>query len=141
MLHELLLSCIGFTGDIIVEVHGTYKVAECVDLLTQAEREQANRVAALGWFYITLLRYTEANSIRWSEDASRFQLYKAALCLGISDLLEEYCADIAELESRVVSEGPFPISYFIPHLQKVVDFNLFSIRNCFRSSCNCIFLP
>jgi hypothetical protein len=119
MLHELLLSCLGFTGDIIIESHGTYKVADGFELLTQAEREQANRIASLGWLYITLLRYSQAHSIRWNEDSSKFQLYKAALCLGLSDLLEEYCADISELESRIVAEGPFPISYFIPYMQKV----------------------
>ena len=117
MLHELLLSCLGFTGDIIVEAHGTFKVSLSFELLSQAEREQTDKIAALGWFYSALLKYTETNSLRI--DGPRFQLYKLSLCAGVADFREEYAKDISELELRVISEGPLPLSFLVPYLQKV----------------------
>ncbi len=38
MLHELLLSLLGFTGDIIQRIDGAFKVSSNVDLFSDAER-------------------------------------------------------------------------------------------------------
>ena len=121
MLHELLLACLGFPGDIIVESLGTYKVRDNFELMTTAEIEQVNKVAPLGWFCSTLSSYANMHiTRRWNEDRKDIQLYKSALCTGILDLLDEYTVDIANFECRLASlSGPTSLSYLTTYLQKV----------------------
>jgi hypothetical protein len=56
-------------------------------------------------------------------------LYRRAFYLAVSDLLEEYAKDVALLEDKLVKEGPFPLSYSISHLQKVI---VLTFLNFFR---------
>ena len=52
MLHEILLALIGHTGSIIVENEDqSFTVSNKIDFLTEAEREQINRIIILGVFY------------------------------------------------------------------------------------------
>jgi hypothetical protein len=55
MLHEIFLSLLGFTGDIIIEDSETYLVSSSFDLFTSAERQQINRIVPLG---IYIFAYT-----------------------------------------------------------------------------------
>ena len=141
MLHELLLGCLGFTGDIISEYHGTFKVKEGFDLLTEAEREQSNKIASLGWFYTYLSKYIDAKSLNWDSNKSS-QLYQASFSVGLNDYLEEYTQDLSNLELLIINEGPIPLSYIITNLQKVNYIFIFLFQNSltFFPSFFCSFL-
>ena len=135
MIHELLLCLLGFTGDILVEAedHSTFLVKPGFDLLTPSERDQLNRIAPLGWYfavlgalplltessrryYKRLEEYVTKHDVTWGS-LRDIQRYKAALCLGLNDLIEEYTLTVAALEDRVISEGPVPLSFILQHFQ------------------------
>eukprot|EP01041_Mallomonas_annulata_P006225 gene6225-12613_t len=121
MLQEILLSLLGFAGDIIIDVGYTFMVADDFELLIAAEREQINRIVQLGWYYTALTRFIEEHEVQW--DVQRcspdgFQVYKAAMALAIGDLLSEYTEDITRLEQQIIAEGPIPISYLNQFMQK-----------------------
>lgn len=119
MLHELLFSLLGFTGDIIIEEGGAYKVKDGFDLLREGERDQINRIAPLGWYYTNLGSIVQRYDVSWSPTA-RPEAYMTGLVQGVSDLLQEYVADVSYLEQLILSEGPIPLSQILQHLQKVL---------------------
>lgn len=120
MLHEIFLSLLGFTGDIIIESQDTFLVSTSFDLLTSAERQQINRIVPLGWFYSNLSSFVVFYEVKWGVRLGDpdSQFYRTAMSQGIAELLSEYTADIAYLEQLVLSEGPIPLSHVLHHLQK-----------------------
>lgn len=68
-------------------------------------------------YYKKCSEYSESNDIQWGS-ASSVQAYKAAMCLGLNDFLDEYTSTIAALEAKVVAEGPLPLSYLVQHFQQ-----------------------
>jgi phosphoribosyl-ATP pyrophosphohydrolase len=42
----------------------------------------------------------------------------ASVAQAVSDLLEEYVADLSFLEQLVLCDGPIPLSQVLQHLQK-----------------------
>lgn len=120
MLHDILLSLIGLTGDVIVEMNDTFKVIANFDLLSQGEIKIIDRIVPLGWFYSRLLHFVERKAIRWGSSGDRegFQLYLAAFGSGLEDFLHEYVADVAALEHQILKEGPIPLSFIVHALQK-----------------------
>ncbi len=94
-------------------------VKDGFDLLTAGERDQINQLAPLGWYYLRLQAYADEFAIQWASASSDgCQMYRAALAQGVSDLLEEYRADIVFLEQIVLKEGPVPLSVVLLHVQK-----------------------
>jgi hypothetical protein len=65
MLHEIFLSLLGFTGDIIVEGEDTYQVSSTFDLFTAAEKQQINRLVPLGWYYASLSSFVVFYEVKW----------------------------------------------------------------------------
>jgi hypothetical protein len=121
MLHELFLGLLGFTGDILVwSANGnSMHVKDGFDLLTSGERDQINKLAPLGWYYVKLQEFVDEYSLQWgSKRNSGRLLYRAALSQGVADLLEEYTADVVYLEQIVLKDGPVPLSQVLLHLQK-----------------------
>lgn len=120
MLHEIFLSLLGFTGDIIIEDEGTYQVCKSFDLLTTAERQQVNRIVPLGWYYASLSSFVVFYEVKWGVKMGDpdSQFYRTAMSQGIADVLAEYANDIAYLEQLVLAEGPVPLSHVLHHLQK-----------------------
>ena len=118
MLHELFFALLGFIGDIIVEKDGTFGVKDGFDLLREGEREQVNRLAPLGWYYVYLRDKVAQNDLGWSTSA-KSKVYMISLVQGVSDLLQEYVGDISYLEQLVLTDGPIPLSQVLQHLQKV----------------------
>ena len=121
MLHELLMACLGYPGDIIIETYGTFKVRENFELLSQAEIEQINKIVPLGWFCNRLSSYADSYVLRCVDGfRSDTQVYNSALCTGIIDLIDEYTRDIAYFESQINStETLTSLSHLISYLQKV----------------------
>ena len=120
MLHEVFLSLLGFTGDIIVEGENTYHVSASFDLFTAAEKQQINRIVPLGWYYASLSSFVVLYEVKWGVKVGDpdSQFYRTAMSQGIADLLSEYADDIAYLEQLVLAEGPVPLSHVLHHLQK-----------------------
>jgi hypothetical protein len=120
MLHELLFALLGFVGSIIVEVDDCYKVKDGYDLLNEAERDQINRVAPLGWYYVQLGALVKKYDISWGKiSLNGTAVYRSAAMQGVSDLLQEYVADVSYLDKLILSDGPIPVSQVLQHLQKV----------------------
>ena len=120
MLHDVLLSLLGFPGDVIVESEYTFKVADGFDLVNLSEKELLNRIVPLGWYYLYLSSFVERYEVQWgdSHGDGSFQSYLAACAAGIADLLAEYVRDISLLEQKILTEGPVPLSYIATILQK-----------------------
>ena len=120
MLHEIFLSLLGFTGDIIIENNETYLVNTSFDLFTTAETQQINRIVPLGWYYSNLSSYVAFYEVKWGVRLGDpdSQFYRTAMSQGIADLLNEYTSDIAYLEQLVLADGPVPLSHVLHHLQK-----------------------
>lgn len=118
MLHELLFSLLGFTGDIIVDDGVTFRVKDGFDLLRESERDLVNRIAPLGWYYVKFGGIIERNDIGWGQQ-SLPRVYMMSVAQGMSDLLTEYVADVSFLEQLVLSDGPMPLNQVLQHLHKV----------------------
>lgn len=118
MLHEIFLSLVGFTGNLIAESPDCFSVKDGVDILTIAEKEQINTIVILGWYYNKICAFVKMYELQWGS-VSNFQAYKHALCLGLSDLVREYVDDISFLEQLASHEGPIPLSHVNHHVQKV----------------------
>jgi hypothetical protein len=116
------MGLLGFPGDILILDGNTMRVRDGFDLLTLAEREQINRIAPLGWYFLKLSAFVDKYEMKWGGRARGkvFQAYRTAMSLGVSDLLSEYASDVAFLEQLVLAEGPVPLSQILLHMQKYI---------------------
>lgn len=121
MLNELFFSLVGFTGDVIIETDETFKVKDGFDLLREAEKDQLNKIAPLGWYYVNFDKIVQKYDLSWNKDnhGNTFHIYHVGMVQGVADLLEEYIEDVSYLEKLVLTEGPIPLSQVLQHLQKV----------------------
>lgn len=119
MLHELLFALLGFVGDIIIEKNDTFCIKDGFDLLREGERDQVNRLAPLGWYYVNLGNKVAQHDIGWSKSVQA-KAYMTSMVQGVSDLLQEYVADVSYLEQLILADGPVPLSQVLQHLQKVL---------------------
>ena len=123
MLHDLLFALLGFTGDIIVLAPDpiyqlpTFRVKDGYAKLSDAEIEQMNQIAPLGWFYKQFQEYIQQYDMSWSNANSSLSLYKMALSAALQDLSQEYNEEIAELEEMVNREEHLPLTTFIIQLK------------------------
>eukprot|EP01032_Pedospumella_encystans_P010136 gene10136-11874_t len=117
MLHELLFALLGFVGDIIIEKNDTFCIKDGFDLLREGERDQVNRLAPLGWYYVNLGNKVAQHDIGWSKSVQA-KAYMTSMVQGVSDLLQEYVADVSYLEQLILADGPVPLSQVLQHLQK-----------------------
>lgn len=128
MLHELLFSLLGFTGDVIIDDGATFRVKDGFDLLRESEKDLVNRISPLGWYYVHLSDAVQRYDMNWT-NVTRKRVYMAAAVQGIADLLAEYVADVAYMEQLVLTDGPMPLSQVQQHMQKV----LLLLPCCFSS--------
>ena len=61
MLHELLLSLIGKTGQIVIEETGCFKINPCVDFISEPEKDILNKICTLGYYYSKIDNFLEEN--------------------------------------------------------------------------------
>lgn len=119
MLHELLFALLGFVGDIIVERDGTFCVKDGFDFFREGERDQVNRLAPLGWYYVNLGHKVAQNDLGWASSVNS-KAYMVSMVQGVADLLQEYVGDVSYLEQLIIADGPIPLSQILQHLQKVL---------------------
>lgn len=155
MLHDIIYALLGFTGEVVVSSRygaaeedlflsgqsvqsswleesqkmDVFQVQDGYPFLTEAEREQINRIVPLGWFYNRLQGYVESYDMSWTKPAFDQEVYKMALAAAIQDLLQEYVSDIARLEELINQESTLPLSHFLQHVQKVSLFFFSSAGN------------
>jgi len=61
MLHELLLSLIGQTGQIIIPGDGCFKIDPYIDFISDPEKDILNKICALGYHYSKIEKFLEEN--------------------------------------------------------------------------------
>ena len=68
MLRDLLLGLLGFPGDILILDDESLRVRHDFDMLTIGERDQVNKMAPMGWFYLKLRNFVRDRTIKWEND-------------------------------------------------------------------------
>ena len=106
------------------------KVRNDFEMLTIGERDQVNKLAPLGWYYLKLKAYARDCGVGWYNSSiskctesigpDPFRYTAASMCKGVEYLLLEYADDITYLDLLVENEGPLPLSQIIGHLQKYI---------------------
>lgn len=135
VVQELLLSILGFPGDIIVcdtsveydigtndaDIFrvGMFHVRDGCTAVTEAERDQINRLAPLGTYYVCFNRYCQRYFIQWKHIDQRSELHRLAVAGALQDVLNEYVDDVADLEVDYCSDTTLPLSAFVQRMQKV----------------------
>jgi len=61
MLHELLLSLIGKTGQIVIQEDGSFKIDEHIDFISEPEKNILNKICTLGYHYSRIDKFLEEN--------------------------------------------------------------------------------
>nr|XP_043621014.1 gamma-tubulin complex component 4 homolog [Erigeron canadensis] len=133
MLHELLLSLLGFTGDLIIDDQQhrlsaagdnfisdqcTFKLASDISFLQPSERDIIERVITLGFYYRELDRFaTKSRNLSWissknvspsllGEDKIKSQsVYKRAIANGIVEVLSVYRSAVLHMEQKLLSDA------------------------------------
>jgi hypothetical protein len=142
MLRDLLLGLLGFPGDILSLEDDTMRVRHDFDMLTIGERDQVNKLAPMGWFYLKLRNFVSDCAIKWENDhigdigegsvgaddrkksslsslsSSSNQLYLTAMSKGVEQLILDYVDDVTYLDLLIEKEGPMPLSQISSHLKK-----------------------
>lgn len=122
MIHDILFSLLGFTGDLIIEKNQTFCIRDNFELLTISEKSLINLVVPLGWFYNYLNNFARDHSVKWSvtvlENEKQYQCYRFAVSAGILDLLSVYSHDVSQLEQTIMREGPMTLTFIQQSLQK-----------------------
>jgi gamma-tubulin complex component 4 len=129
MLHEILLSLVGHTGDIIIRklfrdtqsVCG-FAVAPDIAFLSSSEKEAINQTCNLGFFYCLIdafvtsnlrLGVTSLGGVLNEQNGidNQVGLYVRALSVGLGEILDGYRASILKLEQDILgSSVNFPLS-------------------------------
>ena len=127
MMHELLLTLLGFPSPFIEECEGppelgesrTYRVKPGSTELADSEKDQINKLVPLGLYFIEFEDFIRQHQLGWARSDSNTELYKAALSMAVQELLDEYSQDIADFEQLLFQEKTIPLSHLLQHLQKV----------------------
>lgn len=114
------------------------RVRHDFDMLTIGERDQVNKMAPMGWFYLKLRNFVRDRTIKWENDhigegsggvddrkkspsapsSSSNQLYLTAMSKGVEQLILDYVDDVTYLDLLIEKEGPMPLSQISSHLKK-----------------------
>ncbi|KAL4434808.1 hypothetical protein ABPG77_005335 [Micractinium sp. CCAP 211/92] len=115
LLPELLLALVGAPGDAFVVRGSSLVLADEIDWVSPPEREQLNRLAALGAHYAALEAFVEATSGSnlGGLDAGAAlppSLYRLALSNGISELLDVFRSAVLRVEAHLLHLAtPLPL--------------------------------
>ncbi len=128
MLHEILFSLLGKTGNIIIEVDSKFCINESLDFISPSEREIINRICILGFYYSRLEKFLESNYKSFSnitsnliqkqyendEDPTSSQEigesgYVKAFCFALEEVLDEYREIILKIEDEFLKDRVFTI--------------------------------
>lgn len=136
MIHDILFTLLGFPGDLI-ETHSIssefslpeqpsfelFGVKDGYPNLTEAERDQINRIVPLGSYYLYFEEFIKSHALQWNTNQRQSLVYSMALSYVLQDMNKEYVEDIAILEQLLNQEETLPLSHLLQHLQKVKHFS------------------
>ncbi|KAI3741789.1 hypothetical protein L1987_59466 [Smallanthus sonchifolius] len=131
MLHELLLSLLGYTGDLVVDEREhqlsvglspeasisdqcTFKLASDVSFIESSERDIIEKTIRLGFYYRELDRFaTKSRNLSWirfgNESPMKNQsVYRRAIANGLVEVLSVYRSAVLHMEQKLLSD-PLPI--------------------------------
>jgi gamma-tubulin complex component 4 len=84
-------------------------VSELVDWVSEAEREQLNRIVELGWYYAWLQgcasQIASVSGVHLSAERAEKCPYHVAVAQGCLELLDVYRQAVLKIEERLVEEG------------------------------------
>ncbi|KAL8192009.1 hypothetical protein R6Q57_028130 [Mikania cordata] len=131
MLHELLMSLLGYTGDLVVDerehrlsiglapddpISGqcTFKLASDISFIDPSERDIIEKTITLGFYYRELDRFaTKSRNLSWirfrNESPTKNQsVYRRAIANGLVEVLSVYRSAVLHMEQKLLSD-PLPI--------------------------------
>lgn len=123
MLHEILMALLGHTGSIVMNTGGSFKLAESMSILTNAEAELINKIVALGWHYLHLSNFVSLSTqtlglhedlIEDIEPSST--VYVRAFSYGVDELLKLYREHILAIEHEYLLERALTIPHIMYRL-------------------------
>ncbi|KAF5811096.1 putative gamma-tubulin complex component protein [Helianthus annuus] len=127
MLHELLLSLLGYTGDLVVDDKEhrlsvglssensiadqcTFKLASDISFIQSSERDIIEKTITLGFYYRELDRFaTKSRNLSWircgSEPSKKNQsVYRRAIANGLVEVLSVYRSAVLHVEQKLLSD-------------------------------------
>jgi len=113
MLHELLLSLVGKTGQVIIPGNQCFQIDPSIDFLSDAEKELLNKICILGYHYSQIEKFLQQSSqsafdIEYQymphDISEKKSIYNKAFCYGLEGLMEEYRERILDLERIFLKE-------------------------------------
>ncbi|CAK7348319.1 unnamed protein product [Dovyalis caffra] len=131
MLHELLLSLLGYTGDLIIDErehqnslgipisddHRSFKLAPDISFIQPSDRDLIERIISLGFYYRELDRFaTKSRNLSWIRSANpnnelsnkkiqeKPSVYRRAIANGIVEILSVYRSAVLHIEQKLLSE-------------------------------------
>ncbi|KAI7753883.1 hypothetical protein M8C21_023557 [Ambrosia artemisiifolia] len=121
MLHELLLSLLGYTGDLVVDDtehrlsdQCTFKLAPDISFIEPSERDIIEKIITLGFYYRELDRFaTKSRNLSWirsgNESSKKSQsVYRRAIANGLVEVLSVYRSAVLHVEQKLLAD-PLPI--------------------------------
>lgn len=132
MLHELLLSLVGYTGDLIIDErehqnslgipvsneHRSFKLAPDISFIQPSDRDLIERIISLGFYYRELDRFaTKSRNLSWIRSANpnnelsnknvqeKQSVYRRAIANGIVEILSVYRSAVLHIEQKLLSES------------------------------------
>lgn len=123
LIQEILLSLLGYTGDLIIESKNGFVMKPGLRVPGSSEQDQINGIVQLGWYYKELddlvkKRGFNFNTILLKQSKRENSSYSMGVYNGISDLCSEYMSDVCHLEQIAVGDEYISISTISQHLQK-----------------------
>ena len=116
MLHELLLSLVGYSGNVIVETRDGFQLAPDFPHLHPSERELINKICCLGYYFLQIDSYVQKHS-----QFSPVQgFYVRAMCEGINLILDSYRGCILKAEQQVLVDPSTSLSHLLHILYEVI---------------------
>ncbi|KAK9055835.1 hypothetical protein SSX86_026920 [Deinandra increscens subsp. villosa] len=131
MLHELLLSLLGYTGDLVVDEKDhrlsvapspgdsisdqcTFKLASDISFIESSERDIIEKTITLGFYYRELDRFaTKSRNLSWirfgdDSPVKNQSVYRRAIANGIVEVLSVYRSAVLHMEQKLLAD-PLPI--------------------------------
>jgi hypothetical protein len=115
MLHELLLSLVGYSGNVIVETREGFHLAPDFPHLHPSERELIDKICCLGYYFLQIDSYVQKHS----QFSPVEGFYVRAMCEAINLTLDNYRACVLKAEQTVLSYPDTSLSHLLHILYEV----------------------
>lgn len=125
MLHELLLSLVGYSGNVIVESQKGFHLAPDFPFIHPSERELVDKICKLGYYFLQIDSYVQKHSQFKTVEG----FYVRAMCEAINLILDSYRACVLKAEQQVLADTSTSLSHLL-HI--LYDVCLFYIILCFK---------